>query len=178
MLKHKSIRKIHFWATLFVMVPLFIMTISGIILMFKKQSTWIQPPTQKGSTQIPTVLFETILDSLKNSDKVMVSSWEDVSRIDVRPSKGVGKVRLEGGLEVQVDLGDGSILQVMKRRSDIIEDIHTGGYWGDWMKFGVFTTAAVVFFIQLLTGIYLFFRPYFVKLHRKKLLMEEVASVE
>ncbi len=177
-MKLSTIRKIHFWATIFVMIPLFIITITGIALMFKKQSSWIQPPTVAGSTSTPTVFFETILDSVKASSGSSVASWDEIDRIDVRPNKGVAKVQLKNGIEIQVDLASGKVLQSAFRRSDIIEQIHTGEYFGDWVKYGLFLTAAIIFFIQLITGVVLFVRIFAVKMKKKKILAEEVLSVE
>ncbi len=178
MMDHKKIRKIHYWATFLVMVPLFIMTVSGIMLMFKKQSSWIQPPTIRGTAKTPTLFFETMLDSLKAVPDVTVESWDDIKRVDVRPSKGMAKVQLANQIEVQIDIASGKILQVATRRSDILEDIHTGAYFGDFVKYGIFLTASIIFFIMLLTGIYLFIRPIYMKQKRKKILLEEALSVE
>ena len=177
-MKPKLIRQIHYWATLFVMVPLLIMTLSGIILMLKKQSSWIQPPTVRGTEKTPTLFFSTMLDSLKTVPDVTVENWGDIKRIDVRPSKGMAKVQLANQVEVQLDLATGQILQVATRRSDMIEDIHTGSYFGDFVKYGFFLTASIIFFIQLITGIYLFIRPLYLKQKRKKLLLEEALAVE
>ncbi len=177
-MKHSSIRKVHFWATLFVMIPLCIITLSGMVLMLKKQLTWVQPSTVRGESKIPTVSFETILDSVKLASEGTVTSWDKISRIDVRPSKGVAKVQLKNSDEIQLDLATGKVLQIAKRRSDLIEDIHTGAYFGDAVKYGLFFTASLVFFVQLISGIYLFFRPFFLKQKRKKLLAEEALAVE
>ncbi len=177
-MKHSSIRKVHFWATLFVMIPLCIITLSGMVLMLKKQLTWVQPPTVRGETKIPTVSFEEILDTIKVVSKGSVTDWQGISRIDVRPSKGVAKVQLKNSQEVQLDLATGKVLQIATRRSDLIEDIHTGAYFGDFVKYGLFFTASLVFFVQLVSGIYLFFRPFLLKQKRKRLLAEEALAVE
>ncbi len=156
-----------------------IMTLTGIVLMFKKQSDWIQPPTVKGSEKTPSLFFSTMLDSIKTVPEADISSWEDIDRIDVRPSKGMAKVLLKKSkLEIQIDIASGKILQTAVRRSGIIEDLHTGALFGDWVKYGIFLTAAVIFFVQLITGIYLFFRPYIIRYKRKRLVIEEVLSVD
>lgn len=136
--------------------------------MLKKQSHWIQPPTVKGISKTPTINFETMLSQLKNMTDSRVNNWGDINRIDVRPGKGVAKVQLENSIEVQLDLSTGQILQVAKRRSDLIEDIHTGVYFGNLVKYGIFFTTALILFIQLITGSYLFIRPLFLKRKRYK----------
>jgi len=40
-----------------------------------------------------------------------VASWVDVNWLDLRPGKGVVKIWLHNGYEVQVDLGTGEVLQ-------------------------------------------------------------------
>ncbi len=156
-----------------------IMTLTGIVLMFKKQSDWIQPPTVKGSEKTPSLFFSTMLDSIKTVPEAEISSWKDIDRIDVRPNKGMAKVLLKKSkLEIQIDIASGKILQTAVRRSGIIEDLHTGALFGDWVKYGIFLTAAVIFFVQIITGIYLFFRPIIIKYKRKRLVIEEVLSVD
>ncbi len=171
-------RRIHNVVTPFVMVPLFIITITGLILMLKKQSEWIQPGTVRGEGKTPTVFFETMLDSVKVASGGAVTSWEDINRIDVRPSKGVAKVQLEDRTEIQLDLATGEVLQVAVRRSDLIEDIHTGAYFGDWVKYGIFFVASILLFLQLITGIYLWLRVIVKRAQKRKLVIEEIASVE
>jgi len=177
-MKLSTIRKIHNWSTIFVMIPLTIITISGIVLMFKPNSSWIQPPTQKGSGSTPSIFFETMLDSVKSSTGSSVSSWEDIDRIDVRPNKGVAKVQLNNGYEIQVDLSTGKVLQSALRRSDMIEMIHTGEFFGKAIKYWIFLPASIIFFVQLITGIILFFRIYVLKMKKKKVLAEEILTVE
>ena len=49
------------------------------------------------------------------------------------------KVWLNNGWEIQVDLNNGTILQTAYRRSDLIESIHDGSFFGgDWTKLGLF----------------------------------------
>ncbi|MGM0443836.1 MAG: PepSY domain-containing protein [Fibrobacterota bacterium] len=149
-------RQIHFWVTLFVMVPIFIVTTSGLVLMVKKQSDWVQPPTQRGSATAPTLSFADILTRVSGVDSLGVSSWKDIDRLDVRPDKGVIKVRTENHRELQMDAATGEILQTAVRRSDVIEAVHDGSFFGKRTKYLVFFTAEILFFLQLLTGIILF----------------------
>lgn len=178
MTAYQFMRKVDNYITPHIMIPLLIITVTGVILMFKKQSDWIQPPTQKGVGKTPTVFFEEMLDTLRTVDGAEVASWKDIDRIDVRPSKGVAKVQLDNLLEVQLDLQTGDVLQVMKRRSDVIEDLHVGGYWGDGVKFGVFLLSAVGLLIQLLTGVYIFLKMLNSKLRSRAKKMEKNIPAE
>lgn len=161
-------RRIHYWATLFVAIPLLIVITSGILLQLKKQWTWVQPAEQKGTGSIPAVSFESMLQSLRQCDGLDVESWKDVHRIDVRPSKGLAKVALKSGWEVQIDLGDGKVLQQAVRRSDWIEAMHDGSYFGgEWTKLGLFLPSAIALLLMWLTGLWMFWLPFSIKRKKK-----------
>ncbi len=161
-------RKIHFWVSLFVIVPMFLVTTTGLVLMVKKDFAWIQPPTQKGIGKTPTISFQSIIDSVQTVPSYEDVDWKAVDRLDVRPGKGVIKVRMKNRQEIQLDAETGRVLHIAERRSDVIEDMHSGAFFGKWVKYGIFLTAEVLFFIQLLTGIYLFVRPLWLKNKRKR----------
>ena len=89
----RSNRKIHYWGSIFCALPLLIILLTGFLLLFKKQSDWVQPPTMKGTEGAPSLLYEDLLKNLQAIPEMEVESWDDVDRLDVRPSKGVIKVR-------------------------------------------------------------------------------------
>ncbi len=113
-------RKIHYWATVFVALPVLVVICSGLLLQMKKHFAWVQPEEKRGTGTAPAVDLEGILASVRTASGLEVRGWEDVNRIDVRPSKGMAKVSLHSGWEVQVDLGTGRVLQTAYRRSDLI----------------------------------------------------------
>lgn len=166
----RDFRKIHRWGAILVALPFLIVLITGLILQVKKEFSWIQPPSQKGSIsyQTPNVGFQNILDISSSDHQAGISSWEDIDRLDVRPDDGIVKVRSVEGWELQIDLGTGEILSSMKRRSDIIESIHDGSWFHDQAKLWIFLPSAIVVTILWITGIYLFFLPYFAKRQNRK----------
>jgi hypothetical protein len=96
-----------------------------------------------------------------------VESWADVNRLDVRPGRGMVKVWLNNGYEVQVDLGSGKVLQVAYRRSDLIESIHDGSFFaGDWTKLGLFLPAGVTLLLLWCSGLRMFWVPFWAKRKR------------
>jgi hypothetical protein len=97
-----------------------------------------------------------------------VQSWKDITRIDIRPAKGVMKVLAKNNWEVQLDSATGQVLQVAYRRSDLIESFHDGSWFGDWAKLGVFLPAALILLVLWITGLVLFFQPYWVKWNRTR----------
>ncbi len=152
------LRKIHYWASLVIAIPLVIIIGAGVLLMLKKEVEWIQPPTQKGSEQssVPSMSVEALFLAAKSVKQAEFSTWSELKRADFKPDKGVIKFVSKSDWEVQVDTHNGEVLQVAKRRSDIIESIHDGSFFADWAKLGLFLPAGVVLFLLWLTGLYMF----------------------
>lgn len=154
-------RQIHRWGSVVAALPLLVVIASGVLLQLKKQSDWVQPPTCKGAAKTPGLSFDAILAAARSAPEAGISEWSDVDRLDVRPGKGVVKVRAKNRWEVQVDAATGDVLQVAYRRSDLIESLHDGSFFGgDAVKLGVFLPMALVLAVLWGTGIYLFFLPY------------------
>ena len=169
-------RKIHRWGAILIALPFLIVLISGLFLQVKKEFAWIQPPSQNGSiaNETPSVDFQEILDISKSVEEAEINDWEDVDRLDVRIDDGIVKVRSITNWELQIDLGTGEVLSSMKRRSDIIEAIHDGSWFHDKAKLWIFLPAAIIVTILWLTGIYLFFLPYFAKWKNRKNMKERI----
>ena len=101
-----------------------------------------------------------------SAPKKLVKSWEDIDRLDVRPNKGIVKIRSNNSIEIQMDTHTGKILHVAERRSDFIETIHDGTFFQKdanlWLMFPV----AIIALLMSITGIILFVIPY-IKSKRK-----------
>lgn len=163
-------RKIHYWATLLVAIPVLVIICTGLLLQLKKQWQWVQPAERRGTGTSPQVDLEQILTSVRGVPELGVTSWDDVNRLDVRPGRGMVKVWLHSGWEVQVDLGTGRVLQTAYRRSDFIESIHDGSFFlGDVTKLGLFLPAGIALLVMWLTGIWMFWVPFAAKRRRRKL---------
>jgi uncharacterized iron-regulated membrane protein len=164
-------RKVHYWASAIVAVPLFIIICTGTILQLKKHWAWVQPPEQRGSVTAPEIELSHILEILKAEPSLGVTSWDDVNRLDVRPDKGVVKAWLKSDWEAQIDLGTGEILQIWVRRSDWIESIHDGSIFGDLVKLGLFFPTAVTLLLLWMGGMWMWLFPLLSKrrVRRKRL---------
>jgi uncharacterized iron-regulated membrane protein len=160
-------RKLHRWGAIAVALPVFIVVATGVMLQLKKQSDWIQPPTQTGSGGQLGIDFERILEVARSVPEAEVEMWQDIDRLDVRPGMGIVKVRCKNRREIQIDTGTGEVLQVSVRRSDLIESIHDGSFFFEGAKLWVFLPAALVLAGLWGTGIYLYILPYLVKRNRK-----------
>ena len=90
-----------------------------------------------------------------------MAGWDDVNRIDLRPGRGMAKVWLRNGWEVQVDLGSGRVLQAAYRRSDLIESLHDGSFFaGDLSRLGIFVPAGLCLLLMWVTGLWMFGCPF------------------
>lgn len=161
-------RKIHYWATAFIALPVLLILITGVMLQMKKHWSWVQPTELRGTGTEPRIDLEQILDSVRTETDLGVTGWGDVNRLDVRPSRGVVKVWLRNGWEVQVDLGTGKVMQSAYRRSDLIESLHDGSFFaGEWSKLGIFLPTGIVLLVMWMTGLWMFWLPFSVKRKRR-----------
>jgi uncharacterized iron-regulated membrane protein len=163
-------RRVHHRAAFIVAAPLIVMFCTGVLLQLKKQWTWVQPPESRGTGTAPAVTFEQILESVKAVPEMNVKSWDDVNRLDVRIGRGMVKVWLHSGWEVQVDLGTGAVLQTAYRRSDAIEAIHDGSFFlGDWTKLGLFLPAGLTLVLLWMSGMWMVWVQFKGKRRRRRL---------
>lgn len=161
-------RKVHYWASIVVAVPVLVILGSGLLLQVKKHWGWVQPVELRGTGTTPVISLDDVLASVQGVTELGVNGWNDVNRLDVRPSRGMAKVWLHSGWEVQVDLGTGDVLQVAYRRSELIESIHDGSFFaGDWTKLGIFMPSGIVLLVLWCTGLWMFWLPYSAKRKRK-----------
>ena len=162
-------RQVHYWIGFAAALPLLVMIGSGLLLQAKKQWAWVQPAERRGTGTVPALDLEGILASLRTVPDMQVRDWDDVNRLDVRPGRGVVKAWLMNGYEVQVDLGTGRVLQTAYRRSDVIETIHDGSYFGgDWTKLGLFLPAGVTMLVLWLSGLWMWWVPFIAKRRRAR----------
>jgi len=161
-------RKLHRWGAILTAVPLLIVIASGILLQMKKQVTWVQPPTMKGVSKDPGLNWDQILEAAKSVPEAQIQSWKDIDRLDVRPKKKMLKVQAKNRWEIQIDWGTGQVLSSTYRRSDLIESLHDGSFFGDIWKDYFFLANGLVLFGLWFTGLYLWYLPFQVKAQKKK----------
>ncbi|MBD3615256.1 MAG: PepSY domain-containing protein [Gracilimonas sp.] len=164
----RDLRKIHRWGGALIALPFLLVLITGLILQVKKEVDWVQPPSQTGVSAVPTISFDDILSASKTVPEAMIQSWKDIDRLDVRPDKGIVKVRANNRWEIQIDTETSEILQVAYRRSELLESLHDGSWFHNSAKLWVFLPSGLVVTILWITGIYLFFTPYFAKRKNRK----------
>ncbi len=160
--------KIHYWGSSIIIIPFLIVLVSGIFLQVKKEFTWIQPKTVKTKYRELTLSFDQILKAAMSVEEVGIKSWKDIKLLDVRPGKGITKIRAKSSWEIQIHNKTGEVLAVNYRRSDFFESLHDGSWFHDNAKLGIFLPSAIIMLIMSLTGLYLFLKLLPAKLGRKK----------
>ena len=162
-------RKVHYWGSIIITLPLLMVISTGILLLLKKDAVWIQPQSVNGAnSDLPQITFPQLMDAARSVKEAQITTWEDIKRVDIQPGKGMAKVVSNNNYELQVDTETGQVLQIAYRRSDIIESLHDGTYFHDSVKYLVSLPTGVILFVLLLSGVVLFIQPYWVKAKRKK----------
>lgn len=166
---NRGSRTWHSWAGILAAIPLLVIVCTGLLLQVKKQVAWVQPREMREDRVSGTISLDQILAVAKSDARLGIESWDDVQRVDVRPSKGLAKVTTKNGWEGQIGLTTGKLLQVAPRRSDVIESLHDGSFFGgDITKLGVFLPAGLALLSLILTGIWLFILPRKVRWQKRK----------
>lgn len=150
----------------------FVIAITGLLLGWKKNSFgWILPATSTGTSSRldewkQLEVLNHMADSVLKATAGQSASTE-IDRIDVRKEKGVVKfVYVDDYWEVQLDGATGQTLQVGKRRSDLIEDLHDGSFFdlyfntkGEPFKLVYTLIMGVALLIFTVTGFWLWYGP-------------------
>ena len=161
-------RSTHKWASIIVAIPVLIIIVTGILLLIKKEFSYLQPASQSGVSNVPSISFDVILEQAKSVEEAQVDSWDSIDRLDVRPSKGIIKIRTNSQWEIQLDSETAEILHVAYRRSDTIEQIHDGTYWQKNANLWLSLPVAITLLLISLTGLFLFFYPYYKRFQKRE----------
>ena len=167
MLLPTLLRKLHYWGAILVALPVIVVICTGLILLWKKDVSWIQPAEIKTTTREVTVTPDHILRAAQAAPALEVRSWADIARVDIRPDRGLIKVTAQNDWELQLNSGTGESLQVAYRRSDLIESIHDGSWFHKRAKHWIFFPSALLLLGLWVTGLYLFALPFLVRAKRR-----------
>ncbi len=165
-------RRVHYWVTLGIALPVAVIISTGVLLQIKKQSHWVQPKEIRGTGTTPTLDLHQIVAAVQTVPALGVTGWDDIKRMDIRADRGLAKVTVKGDWEVQVDLGTGRVLQAAYRRSDLIESLHDGSFFlGDLTKLGLFLPTGIALVVMWLSGLWMFWLPFSVRRKRRRALV-------
>ena len=165
---YKFCWELHKWIGIVLSLILINLSVTGLLLLEKKNCEWIQPATRQGQQGTPAdfITLQAALDAVIDSNRPDFTDLDAIDRIDVRPSKRVYKVRSKTNYaEIQVDAVTGKILNQARRNSDMLEQLHDGSFFGDRMHGMIMPLVAVTNIILALSGLYLWLAP---KLKKKK----------
>ncbi len=164
-------RKIHRTTGALLFIFFFFISITGLILGWKKNSYGvILPKTQKGTTAelkdwLPVDSLHTIACTALH-DLVSPGLSLELDRIDMRKQKGSVKfLFVDSYYEVQLDGATGKILSVAQRRSDFLENVHDGSildrYLGTdgYIKLVYTTVMGISLLLFTITGFWLWYGP-------------------
>lgn len=165
-------RKVHRTMGALLFSFFFIISISGILLGWKKNSGgYILAETQKGVSSnladwqpldlLHQKAVEIFRDSISPLDNI------EVDRMEVRKNKGIVKFTFEDNFwGIQLDGTTGKLLRIEKRRGDYIEKIHDGSLLDYYIETQngqfklIYTTImGVALFIFTTTGFWLWYGP-------------------
>lgn len=170
-------RRLHRWGAIAVGLPFALVIASGLLLQVKKQLPWVQPAEQRTDAEIPMIDWSLVLEAARAHPEAGVTSWSDIDRVDMRPAKGLLKIVTLSRWELQLALDDGRVLQAAYRRSDLIEQLHDGSFFGDGVKLWVFLPMGVIVFGLWLTGLYLWALPILTRRRRARLAVSAVTVI-
>lgn len=154
-------RRIHYWLTPVLALPFLLIVVTGILLLWKKDVAWIQPPDAKAGRAEVSLALPELLEICRTVPEAKVADWGDISRVDFRPKKNLVKVSTQNGLEIQIDAGDGRVLRTDVRRSDVIEQLHDGSFFHERVKLWVVFPVALGMLALWLSGLWMFLKPLF-----------------
>lgn len=165
-------RKIHRTAGALLFVVFMVVSISGFLLGWKKNSGGkILPKSYQGTSTnladwlpwdtLQTIAFQTLRDSISPDINL------ELQRIDARPDKGMVKYVFDKHYwGVQLDGATGEVLKVTRRNHDIIENIHDGSILDIWLGTNsenlklIYTTITGLSLLTFtITGFWLWFGP-------------------
>lgn len=165
----RTVRKIHRWTGIALFVVFLFISITGLLLGWKKDSKgYLLPQSEKGiSTDAKEWLS---LNELQSKALFIIDSFDHqlnptVNRIDIRPAKGMAKFTFTKHYwEIQLDCKTGKLLNIGKRRSDLLEQIHDGSILDDWWGTNFFkllytSISGLALLVFTITGFWLWYGP-------------------
>ncbi len=165
-------RKLHRTTGAILFVFFFLTAITGLTLGWKKNSGgYILPESFQGSSA--DLKDWKSIESLHAiacriaKDSISPEISMELERIDARPDKGMVKfVFIDGYWGIQLDGATGNLLQIERRRSDFIENIHDGSVLDHIFKTNteilklIYTTImGLSLLLFTITGFWLWFGP-------------------
>jgi uncharacterized iron-regulated membrane protein len=178
----RGFRKVHRTLGAFLFVFFLVVSVSGLLLGWKKHSGGIiLAKSYAGkSTDAKDWLPVHVLQEKANQiarEQISPDFKLDLDRIDFRPDKGMVKfVYLQDYWGVQLDCTTGELLHLERRRADFIENLHDASYFDNLLgtsngqiKLIYTSVVGLALLIFTITGFWLWFGPKRMRATRDKL---------
>lgn len=152
----------HKWVGIVLALIVVLIASTGFLLLLKRQSAWIQPPTFEGAAGDVSsfISMQTLFTQVWAAGHPAFVEIGDIDRVDFRPSERVYKVRSEHGfMEMQVCAITGEVLNIATRRSDLLESIHDGSFFAGWVRTYVMPVVAVGLVFLTFSGLWIWVSP-------------------
>lgn len=174
-------RWLHKWVGTLLALVMVTLSITGGFVAFKNEVGYLQPAGRPGtpgdiSRVIPPAQVAKIILARQFPEAPTLAH---IDRIELRPSKGMYKVRLaQAGAwrsprEIQVDAVTGAILNDGVRGDQLWMDIHSFAVFGEPAKLVVMTLSALALLWLCLSGCYLFFYPLWFRARKRGKLQDQ-----
>lgn len=167
---YKFFREAHKGTGILLGVVILNIAVSGFLLLIKKDFDWIQPPTRTGAAGgVETFITnQRLFEVVFAQDHPGFHTLADIDRVDFRPDRRVFKVRsVHAHAEIQVDAVTGEVLSTAVRRSDLIESLHDGSYYGDWAHGWLMPATSAALLLLLGSGLYVWLQPKYRRARRR-----------
>lgn len=152
--------QIHLWTGVTATVLVVVISITGIMLNHKQLFGFQPDPPDAEMTGLAGAMSMSRLVSAARTAAGDETAAAGVDRLDVRPDKGLMKVRFGDRLttEVTVAIHTGEVLSIGTRDDVFLEKLHSGEIFGDnWIL--VSDALAIGLLILLLTGAWMWLYP-------------------
>jgi len=167
----RTIWLLHRWLGATVGVVLLLMSITGILLLVKKDYAWIQPKTMQCAEGTVAELqpLAKVYEAVFALDLPQFQSEADIARIDFRPGKRLHKViSVHDYVEVQVCAVTLKTSGPNVRRSDWLESLHDGSWFGGFMHDRVMPLVALILLFLASSGYIMWLYPKWKKWRKQR----------
>lgn len=142
-------RRLHRLIALIILLPLIIVSVTGVVLLYRNQFESLQPSIVKSEPVEGSQLlsFESITEEF-GKDKI--------EQIIYRPGKNSMVIRLSDDTEVQIHPQTGDVLKTAKRRTNFLIELHQGSWMGAFGQLGVHFITGLGLIFLIISGIIIY----------------------
>lgn len=150
---YRTMVQVHLWIGVLFSAVLLVISITGILLNHKTELGLMPDVSSKPTADFPQALPLPELSRIALEAAGETKGVAAIDRMDVRPKKGLVKVRLRdpSTTEVTVDIYTGKVLHTGARSDVFMEKLHSGELLGDrWILLS--DAGAAICILLILTG--------------------------